>query len=205
MFSKIRPQYGFTLIEVIIVLAITMAMAPIVFKGQSTARRNAQLTDAMDRTKNYLQAAKNEANTTVNTRSTGGTDSANAVYGNLVSFSGSTMTVTQYTIPSDIANPGSVTLTQRTSYSKQIPWGMSFVSAGSTGTSIFYIRSLHNGEIQTFVSGGACPNILNPVNHLGVICQNDGAESVYIFSDGQGMYGRLYVDGKNGGAVRWEI
>lgn len=59
-------EAGFTLVEIVIVMAISVAMALAAFAGFSSLRGNAQFTSSIERAKESLVSAKNEANTTVN-------------------------------------------------------------------------------------------------------------------------------------------
>lgn len=84
--NKFGMEAGFTLIEITIVLAILSGLAALAFVGQGELRSNARFNDSVERTVSALSSARNDANTTLNTRSSGGTDGSRVFFGVLAEF-----------------------------------------------------------------------------------------------------------------------
>lgn len=118
---------GFTLIEVILALAIASGLLLIVFAGQSQLRARARFSDAVERAKTITMKAKNEAFTTVSTE-TGATYS-NTFFAKVVYFEAGSSTVTVYTLKFDGNN---VLLAPTIDYTADLPYGVKDVDTQNT-------------------------------------------------------------------------
>ena len=147
-----RKQAGFTLIEVMFVIAIAGALAAIVLVGFSSLRRDAQFSGAIDKLRETVVAQRTEALTTV--KSGGGTNASTITFGRLLTFTpGSdqvrvqTLTTANNSSPS-AGQPVNVLTSETTTVS--VPWGVRY--AGTTVANVAFVRSAIDGSLQTAIN-----------------------------------------------------
>ncbi len=147
-----RSQAGFTLIEVIIVMAISSALAALAIMGFATLRGQAQFSDAVERLKERVLVQRQEALATI--KLSGGTDAANITFGRLLTFTPGSSTVRIETLVTannlaPAANQPVLILASETT-SFEIPWGVTY--AGASMQQIGFVRSAIDGSLQTAAS-----------------------------------------------------
>lgn len=195
-----RNHAGFTLIEVIISLAIAATLIPIVIAGQRQIRERAQFLDSIERVDQAIRNVKNEANTTVNT-SGNGTNTNSLVVGKMMQFQLNSSTINVWTIRCLVTAPQSgqigcdqpevysfdTTFPSTPAYSISIPWNAKFVDplneTSGNGRYVIFLKNSVNGDLSGYISSntwstGACGglNILNPSNfkNTGTPCSWTG-------------------------------
>jgi prepilin-type N-terminal cleavage/methylation domain-containing protein len=85
MFNKDKNA-GFTLIEIVIVLAISTAMILMVFGSLNSTQKRTIFKNSIEQATTEFEKIKNESNSTLNTRTNPGTDKNKVVYGKAVVF-----------------------------------------------------------------------------------------------------------------------
>lgn len=161
IFESNGSQSGFTLIEIIMVMAVSAALGSMVLFGQAEVRKRAQFSDGIEKTKNALMGVKNEANTTVNACfvppgpcGSGGDDTSHIVVGKLAEFTDDSSVIQVSTLLArcqDIAcNNIDVFLNKRDTYSINIPWGVFFDDSSSDADAIAFIRSPQDGDMTVY-------------------------------------------------------
>lgn len=160
-----KQQGGFTLIEVMMVLAIASLMAVILFTTFGRTRQRTQFTDAIERVATSLERAKTEANSSYTSGS--GTTQGRAFFARAVLFSNGagdfqtvTLTADRFESGNSIAN-----IVQETNFeSTNIPWGV-LCSGNACNTAIVFSRDLGSGILNTYVIdkniSGGITNALN--------------------------------------------
>ncbi len=162
-----RSRAGFTLIELILVMAIGSALAMIALLGFSTLRGQAQFSDAVERLNQSVLGQRQEALSTI--KSSGGTDTANITFGHILTFQQNSSTVQVQTLvtANNNAPAGSqaVTILAAENTSFTIPWGIYYLNAQTTGPplgaainagyiQVAFVRSPVDGSLQTAMSPG---------------------------------------------------
>ncbi len=149
-----KSLMGFTLIELILVLAISSLLAVILLNNYTSTRRRAQFTDAIERVVTQLEQAKNEANTTVNSESSG-TNSSRLVFAKSVVFSTAAPSQFRiYTLSADNADALAGVSVEPGERSIDIPWGVSYQQSSganiSNANTITFSRAVSNGVLNTY-------------------------------------------------------
>lgn len=184
-----QRQAGFTLIEVIMVMAIAGVLSLIVLNGFSSLRGQAEFSDAIDHLKETVVAQRTEALTTV--KAGGGTDSSQQTIGRLLTFSPGSGTVrvdTLVTANTDAPVAGqAVTLAAGETTNVIIPWGIQY--HGSTVAQVAFTRSAVDGSLQTTASQGT----FGPPYHYGNFAPGGPIEE-FMFQDSTGRTGYISID-----------
>jgi prepilin-type N-terminal cleavage/methylation domain-containing protein len=166
--SLIQPQSkskGFTLIEIVIVLAITALTILIVLGGFNTTQQRTQFRDAIEHVSTNLERVKSEANTTINvTSTTPGTDKNRIVFAKVVEFTNGSDTATVSTLSA--SNFDTIQNLNLESPTEQIniPWGVQYET--STHRYVVFARSPLDGSLRTYVFPAATV-ITNPAVYNG--------------------------------------
>lgn len=144
-----RANRGFTIIEVLLVLAITGLLFLIGFYGVGGRTRTVQTTDSMRSLESFIQEQYNEVRTGVNPEGVGGTDENTIVLGRIFGFQPGDSTVTIFYVIGDRlfgdelnlapgeqdihlinrAEPSTLVATQE----YELPWSSTFLT-GRNGT-----------------------------------------------------------------------
>ena len=147
-----RRQAGFTLVEIIIVMAISSALAVIALMGFSTLRSQAQFSDSIERLKEKVTAERQEALATV--KLSGGTDSSRVTFGRLLTFTPGSSAIqiqTLYTANNPAPAAGQAVFTNPAEdVTYTVPWGVTFT--GASVTRVAFVRSTTDGALQTATS-----------------------------------------------------
>jgi prepilin-type N-terminal cleavage/methylation domain-containing protein len=173
-------QSGFTLVEVILALAISALLASIISLGQSGVRSQVQFSDTIDHIRNDLTAARNQATTTVSTKPGGaGLDSTHTIFGKLVTFEpcppGTVVVCEKYTVTTVTADSAGVLdygSIASDGYTVDLAWNVKYdgykstpaqPSYTNTKTYVLFARSQSNGRAQLYFNNdpAAFPNISN--------------------------------------------
>ena len=177
--KRYKTFRGFTIIEVMIVLAIVGLLLMMIVPGRIAAVRTQRYNDSVN---DYAEFLKNIYNTVVNFEngrnmtssicsSSGGTvaigKSKCAFYGKLIHFDGSE-TVRVYDIMGSADDGGEFQQCLDQSYTYLPPWGAIAETTSNTHTPfqgvIKITRSYDTGTITTSVKTG---NIFDPTTHCG--------------------------------------
>lgn len=163
---RLKKQSGFTLVEVVITLAIAGFLIPIIFTGQREVRDRQQFSDAVERVKNNVIGVKNEAFTTVNTRDNGedeGRDPTTYVWGKYVLFFSEDDRI-QVTTLIRFTNDAT-RIEEGESYEITVPHGVindRSRQAGNPGQYIIFIRDPLNGQLKTYLPRSGQPTQFSP-------------------------------------------
>lgn len=164
-----RFSTGFTLIEVMIVLAISSLLAVILITLYGSQQGRAQFADATESVVSKLQSVKTEVNSGFSTGS--GNMKERIFFGKAVVFAEGSQEYTVYTLTADNADtlsgleyvdgdgngvPDVETV--------KIPWGVSFAQADSNLNTIIFTRNLSNAQLKTYIFSSGM-NILTPNNY----------------------------------------
>lgn len=154
-----KRQSGFTLIEIIITMAISGGLAVIALMGFSAMRSQTQFSDAVERLRESVVQRRTEANSSV--QLSAGDDPNKIAFGRIMTFTPGSATVnvqTLVTSSSESPTAGqSVTPTLDNSVSYTIAWGVVFnKGVGDSPVAkrqVAFIRSPLDGSLHTAVSG----------------------------------------------------
>ena len=149
-----KSQAGFTLIELIVTMTISMGLAVIALIGFSTLRSQTQFANAVEQTKEFVTRQRSEAYSGVEL--TGGNDKNNVFFGRLLTLSGNTITTQTLVTNSTEAPTPSQTISIGSSLNDiiyTIPYGITF----STVRQIAFVRSPTDASLHT-VTSGTTPN-----------------------------------------------
>ena len=155
----IKRQAGFTLIELIIAMTISMGLAVIALVGFSSLRAQTQFSDAVERLRESVVQRRTEANGTVQTP--GAEDYTKIIIGRIITFRPGGVVEVRTLSTANTPNPASsqaVTATADNLVSYTIPWGVVYngVQVGlSTVTAVkqvAFVRSAIDGSLHTAVS-----------------------------------------------------
>ncbi len=155
-----RREVGFTLIEIVLVMAISMSLAVIVLAGSSSLRRNAQFSDSVERTKELLVATKNQVNSTVNTdrEEAGGISDTELLLGQAIVFSGNGSTqYYRYELYADADAEVPVPIRVKLVRTDNVMWGVTTrsVSAPTAGLYVAYLRTPDGTRAFSFTGTAA--------------------------------------------------
>jgi prepilin-type N-terminal cleavage/methylation domain-containing protein len=213
---SIQRQSGFTLIELILVMAISGALAAIAMMGFSTLRGQTQFSDSVERLKEDVLKSRQEALSTI--KSSGGTDPTKVTFGKLLTFTPGSSTVQVQTLVTinnyQAGNVTSPTAAQAVTISAApgdtssytIPWGITYANTQLTGpplgaiqnsvVKVAYVRSGTDGALQTATS-----TTWGAVLTYGLFAPN-GAKRNLNFVDPTGRKAFLTIDPTNNGVSR---
>lgn len=193
-----QAQGGFTLIEIIIVMAISSMLAAIALMGFSATRGQAQFSDSVERLKESLLTRRTEALSTV--KLSGGADAANVTLGKLLTFTPNSSTVTVQTLitannPAPAAGQA-VTVVAAESTTYTVEWGVKYT--GGSRIQVAFVRSATDGALQTAVSpnGG-----WGPPYTYGQFAPN-GAVKQLQFKDPDGRTADIVITPTTNGVTR---
>lgn len=151
-------QAGFTLIELIIAITISSALAIIALVGFSNLRGQTQFSNAVEQTKEFVTSQRTE--TYAGVELTGGSDKNQIFFGRLLTFSAGTIRVQTLVTnngseptPSQaiLVSPG-FSVTNDITY--VIPYSVAFNFSGSGQRQVAFVRSPADGTLRTVTSGG---------------------------------------------------
>lgn len=210
-------QAGFTLLEVIITMAVSSSLLLIAFFGQGAMREQAQFDVAMDSIKNNLNAIRNESISTVNqtTDATGlqakGSDYSRPpdriFFAKLARFSTNSATSGSIQFQTLIYDPPSNSLlADGTASTYQIPWGIFYTPNAApcsqtsvTNQDILFQRDSNSGRLAVYTPPNDFAAELNPTSYTPGV--NQGILNL-CFSDSSNRVGEIQVNATTGEIVR---
>ena len=204
---KKHKSQGFTLIEIMMVLAISSLLMLILLGGYNQSRRRAQFTDAVERMTVQLEQAKNEANSTVNVNPSQGTDLNTVVFAKAADFATNPnqLLVQTLRVPRSDTLIDPVTLDPANLRTVDIPWGASFVSptdaspTRSTHNFVVFSRSTNDGRLNTFVFNLSTANDLGSSVLYAPGLPADTETAVLVFRSAEGEFlAQITVNATNG-------
>lgn len=182
---------GFTLIEVLMVLAISSLLSVILFTTYSTTQRRARFTDAIERAVSELEKIKTEATSSFTT-GPGNLDPDRIFFAKVVRFNAGDISVQPVTADkadtiSGLTNSGSID-------TFILPWGVELTSTNGNDIVVF-ARNPANGLLNTYVLNGAS-DPLQPSNYS---VTTDNALSQLTFkSDDDQLHAQITVNAATG-------
>ncbi len=193
-------EAGFTLIEITLVMAISLSLGVIVFAGSSSLRNNAKFTDAVERSKEMLVAAKNEANTTVNTRdeAISGDDDNRLMLGRAIVYFGQSGTYRKYNLIGadvDAPTPTEVELVSQAN----IPWGVQVGGATVNERKVVaFLRTPLGVQAYYFQGSAASDAVLEDMLKNAGNYTPAASTGTLILSDGLGRTAKVNVTTPSG-------
>ncbi|MBP6041892.1 type II secretion system protein [Candidatus Saccharibacteria bacterium] len=175
MFTPVSDMdnQGFTIIEVVLVLAITGLLMLMTFFGQGSIRTQSQFRDSAEAFRASLESIKDQSTTGVapgqkgcdNTPSSSvsGTNPKCVIYGRVVDFDGGSDIYEVYPVYGDgpgaamaefnttapVVNPNYVSSLKE---EKKLLWGTKFyVTPPDVASRVGFIRHAGNGELDTYI------------------------------------------------------
>jgi len=149
-------QGGYSLIEVILVIAIVAGLLAAIWAGTSQFRARSQYSASIEILKNNLKRVQNEATTTVNSGSAGVTangDSNSVVFGKMVVFDPAQNYAVVKTLTVSDGNAAAITI--QDTYNQPLGQHLKFVpSISGDCEAIVFTRAPDN--IYTLPPDGAC-------------------------------------------------
>lgn len=190
--SSTGSAIGFTLIEVVMVLAISSLLSLMLLGGYQERQVRLRFSAALENVLSTLQSAKTQSNTTVNTRANAGTDPGQVVYGQVIRFSGSDISATDL-VGAKTASFSAVSAGAATT--SAIPWGITFQAGPYDG--VIFARSpvdSENATLKTYplqsaltIGDATFTNMLN--DHSGAVIPS----AEYIFASPENLQARLTI------------
>ncbi|MBI3983802.1 prepilin-type N-terminal cleavage/methylation domain-containing protein [Candidatus Microgenomates bacterium] len=190
---------GFTLIEVIIVLAISGALAVGLLNRYSITQRRARFTAAVEQTVARLDGFRNETSSSYvpggDGGAAGGLGSDSQVFlGRLVTFNVNSSTLTVATLVADNTDVRANVQTSGSANTFTIPWGVTIASATSFNQ-ILFSREPASGLNNTYVMQGTDLN--NNSNY-----NDDGTVTIRLRSDNSAYLADIVIDAQTGSVNR---
>lgn len=142
-------QSGYTLIELILVMAIGSMLVIVALAGFSSWRMSLQFSDSIDGLKETMTALRTESQSNINLRTAAGETPANVTFGRLVTFTPGSSTFRVDTLRTANTNaPGAgqavVVVSTET---RTIKWGVTYT--GPRPRSVAFTQSLNTARMQT--------------------------------------------------------
>lgn len=184
---------GFTLIELMLVMAISAALATLAYLGQGQLRNRARFTDSVERVNSTLAQIQNEANTTLNTNpgADRGTNINQIFYGYLVEFRGGSpeITVTPLQILRATAEancPSGSELMPRTGEVRHFttPWGVNYDAPIGEVRTLIYRRNPVHGRGEVITTQLDLSSKLDCFAHNAYLNNNISEDATMTFTDG---------------------
>lgn len=198
-------QSGFTLVEIVIVLAITGGLITLALAGKAGSRDQSKFTDGVETVATLMDSTRTKASTTENANGSG--NSIQKInFGNLVEIDAGSNIIKITDIIGTNANQIDSSEAQTLSYGTNIttvniPWSVRFNSASNL--KFVMHRQLESGKLLLYqVSPDPVTGTANDPLTYNYI-ENVSASSVIAIPliDQNGRRATVTVDGTHGGAV----
>lgn len=144
-----HKQSGMTVVEIAVALAISGLLSGVVLAGQIQLRARARFSDAVETLKNDLAKVQNEAVTTVQEAGTGSNPQYYIFFAKRVMFTNNSNLITVDTLLYDPVS-NSIVAGSKDPHNLFLPYNTKYLTAGSTGNEILYVRWPSNGNLYTF-------------------------------------------------------
>lgn len=196
-----HKNHGFSLIEVVVVLAISSLLLLILAGGYSILQQRNRFKDGVERIVSTLERTRTEANSTLNvTNPAPGTNENRLVFAKAVHFTDGSDTLQLLTLSADNDETlGLINL--ETTETAQIPWRVGFdESPPSSATTVVFARSPVDGTLQTHIfdlrAAGVGPGspLYDEANYNNPIA----ADRQFVFTNPDGLQATITVNGETG-------
>lgn len=202
-----QNQTGFTIVEVLIVIAISAVLASTIVAWQGKFIENARFTEAMDNIHSQLNKARREVYSVVNENpgmdchgnsGTAGTNTGCVTFGKAVVFTQGSSQATVKTLVARVSGDDFTDLEVR--YLREIgslertidlKWGVEFIRGrrdGATVNTVVFARDFRTGDLQTYVMYST--NVTNWNSYT----TGRRSEAVFRFESPEGSVGRIHVN-----------
>ncbi len=202
-----QNQKGFTILEVLIVIAISAALASTIIVWQGTFTENTRFTEGMDTLNSQLNQTRREVYSVVNentdldchgnTNNTAGANKDCVIFGKAVVFNDGSSQADVKTLVAMVDGDDFTDLEvdslreigdlERT---MNIEWGIEFRGAQRGNTSvraITFARDFRTGDMQTYTLSGGVSNWNN-------YTPDKRSEATFRFESPEGSAGRIHVN-----------
>jgi prepilin-type N-terminal cleavage/methylation domain-containing protein len=190
----LKQQSGFTLIELIMVLALTSGFAILALSSFTVLRDQSQFNDSLTRLQSEVLAQRQEALSTIEL--TGGTNAGSVTLGKLMEFTPGSSTVQIRTlVTANTEAPSAdqaVAVDTKQNAQFQMPWGAVYDSSAQP-LAIAFTRSLSDGSLRTAI-----------ITPSAAYTYGDFVTSTSVANlsiNGSGQKGQLTVDPISGGVT----
>ena len=149
MWPKKNQNQGFTLIETIIVLAISAALAIALLSSYTINQRRSRFTDAVERVVSALERVKQEANSAYTTGT--GTTPGRIFFAKAVSFTNNQETYTVDTLTADQADTLNDIRLENSQVTESISWGVNYQHTIASYDVILFVRFPGSSQLNVYV------------------------------------------------------
>jgi prepilin-type N-terminal cleavage/methylation domain-containing protein len=175
----LREQRGFTILELVIVLAITSLMLVAVIAGKGVLFQNSAFTGAMDDAQNTFRQIQNEANQALSINTLGTGQSAEVIFGRLVELTTGSSTLRTWTLVGAEDNTGTVaSLAKCDEDDMTLPDGVVYQASNPTYPTKAVVFTRNTAQTATtgqiFVAPDGADDTTQPSNGTPASCPSGG-------------------------------
>ena len=206
-----HSESGFTLIEIVIVTAITAALTLIAFQGFGTLRETTQFHDGVEGAKESILAQRSQAIASINTNAGAGQDQTTINLGQLLKFSSGSSSVQLHTLTTTnpTTDPNSDPAINATGTSDPtsfgVKWGLTYTGYGTNGAThypghagVYYVDFTRS---RTDASPQVNAGVSSPSFYNNVVPPTMGTVQLY-FRDVVGREAVVNIDLSDGAITR---
>lgn len=143
-----RKDAGFTLIETVLVLAISSLLALLLIGLYSNQQKRARFADAIESTVARLETVKSEVSSGFSTGS--GTNPNRVFFGKAITFTPDSASYTVSSLTADIGDSIN-NITVENQSTTTMPWGVVFTNDTASSPAAVFTRKLTDAQLKTFL------------------------------------------------------